>query len=352
MAEKLLAAAAVTAVSASASAPRSNKPWAQAQATSQPAEGSRQVREVWAWNFEEEFASFMVTAVQPCLGGVGAVLALDIEFPGFLRETSKSQAPAAYYQALRENVDLLWPIQIGVAVANYDGTVRGVWSFNLRFDAAVDAHSKSSVAFLSQAGIDFERHRAEGIQAAELGRRLAASLLVGPHEHTPYWLTFSGLYDLGYLLKILTSGRPLPSEPITFNSIVSMYCPRRCDLRDILPVGSLEMLGKKHGVKRYGAAHTAGSDALLTLELYFHFLEPEATNVPRPYEKGWGLDDWSSWGRDRLWNSNHTGYGWEDNWTSQRWPFAWQYHAAAAAASAASISVAFQQRGSSFFLPL
>merc|ERR1711959_446883 len=36
----------------------------------------------------------------------------------------------------------------------------------------------------------------------------------------------------------------------------------------MLPNGSLEVLGRKHGVKRWGSAHTAGSDALLTLELF------------------------------------------------------------------------------------
>lgn len=36
----------------------------------------------------------------------------------------------------------------------------------------------------------------------------------------------------------------------------------------MLPTGSLEMLGRQHGVKRWGSAHTAGSDALLTLDLF------------------------------------------------------------------------------------
>jgi len=285
---------------------------------SQADEGSRQVREVWAWNFEEEFAALMMAVNNPSIGGSGAFVALDTEFPGFVSQTDISQAPAECYQALRENVDQLWPIQIGVAVASCDsGSVHGVWSFNLLFDAAVDLHSKSSVAFLRAAGIDFARHRAEGIHASDMGRRLAASMLVGPHENAPCWLTFSGMYDLGYLLKILTSGRPLPSEPDGFDNVVSMYCPRRCDLRSYLPSGSLESLGKKHGVKRHGSAHTAGSDALLTLELFLNYLKSQPMALPKALDKNsWNSEMWNSWSHDRAWQ--HQQY-WEEGWGPDRW---------------------------------
>mmetsp|Transcript_103470 Transcript_103470/g.297244 ORF Transcript_103470/g.297244 Transcript_103470/m.297244 type:complete len:315 (+) Transcript_103470:101-1045(+) len=275
-----------------------------------PLEGrARLVREVWAWNFEQEFGALTCAALQPSSGGTGAMLALDTEFPGFLRETPWTKERAATYEALRQNVDQLWPIQIGVAVAGSDGNVRGVWSFNMRFDADIDLHSKESVAFLQIAGIDFPRHRVEGIQAAELGRRLGSSALVGPHA--PCWLTFSGQYDLGYLMKLLTIGMPLPVDVSSFDGMVSMYIPRRCDLREMLPCGSLESLGEKLGVKRYGAAHTAGSDALLTLELYLHLV------LTRTQEKMWSLSQWHGWGigGDRMWNSY---YGAALGWSPDR----------------------------------
>merc|ERR1719162_2658755 len=114
--------------------------------------------------------------------------------------------------------------------------------------------------------MDFYRHRTEGISALAIGQRLANSRLVG--ALAPSWLTFSGSYDWAYLLKLVTLGRALPSQPSTFEKVLSVYCPKRLELRDLLPTGSLEVLGSKHGVKRWGKPHTAGSDALLTLELF------------------------------------------------------------------------------------
>jgi CCR4-NOT transcription complex subunit 7/8 len=193
---------------------------------------------------------------------------MDMEFPGFPCTSPRFASRAEHYQALRSNVDQLWPIQLGIAVAGADGRHYGVWTFNIRFDIDVDPHTKESIAFLEAAGIDFPRHRTKGIDVLSLGKLLADSTLVGPHGHAPCWLTFSGSYDWGYLLKIITSGRALPSIASTFDQVLSVYCRKRRELRDILPNGSLETLGRKHGVKRWGCAHTAGSDALLTLELF------------------------------------------------------------------------------------
>eukprot|EP00928_Gymnodinium_smaydae_P024758 TRINITY_DN1993_c2_g1_i3.p1 TRINITY_DN1993_c2_g1~~TRINITY_DN1993_c2_g1_i3.p1 ORF type:complete len:440 (+),score=88.80 TRINITY_DN1993_c2_g1_i3:148-1467(+) len=226
--------------------------------------GSREICEVWAWNFDAEFGELLAASAR-C--GDGAILALDTEFPGFLREESQSAGRAQRYQALRENVDNLRPIQLGVALAQKDGTHLGTWSFNLRFDVEVDLHTEASVNFLSAAGLDFQRHASEGIDPAVIGRRLAASPLVGRHGSRPCWLTFQGEYDLGYLLKLLTSW-PLPSEVTAFDLALAAFCPRRRELRDALPKGSLDSLIRDRGIERVGMPHTAGSDALATLELF------------------------------------------------------------------------------------
>jgi len=279
-----------------------------------------QVREVWAGSFDREFAAFAL-ALEPR----GSVLALDTEFPGFLRETPWwTRAPGPAYEALRENVDLLWPIQVGIAVASSDGAIRGVWSFNLRFDAETDPHSQTSLAFLRGAGIDFERHRAEGIPGAELGRRLANSSLVGPYA--PCWLAFSGLYDWGYLLKLLTAGRALPADLSAFHRVLATYLPRRIDLRDFLPSGSLEALGQAFGIRRHGQAHTAGSDALLTLQLYIHLVAsgPVAISMSGLLpEKTWCLEEWAGWDMDNLLR-----YYWGNSWATDGWPIDWRSSAA------------------------
>jgi CCR4-NOT transcription complex subunit 7/8 len=283
------------------------------------AEGSREIHEVWAWNLDEEFRKLIeavTLANQKCEAGV--MLGLDMEFPGFVHVESRSSDSSdilnVRYQALRENVDSLRPIQLGAAVASADGVLRGVWTFNLSFDVDVDLHTEQSVAFLRAAGINFPRHAAEGIDAEVLGKKLAESILVGEHESAPCWVTFSGAYDLGYLLKLLTNSQPLPQEPSSFDSVLSVFCPRRHELRDSLPHGSLESLARKHGVSRYGQAHTAGSDALLTLELYL-CLKGRARKWSQWSEDPWGTTDAGSPYNMESWYP-----GWEHGWAAtQRW---------------------------------
>jgi len=300
---------------------------------------ARELHEVWEANFEEEFAALL--AAYSFAGGPDAILALDMEFPGFPLADPQFSAHAAHHQALCHNVDQLWPIQLGVAViGGSDGVHRGVWTFNLRFDAGVDGHTQEALDFLERAGLDFPRHRKEGINALELGQRLKNSNLVGAHGRAPCWLTFSGSYDWGYLLKLLTSGRPLPGLASTFDKVLSVYCPRRRELRDLLPNGSLEALGRRHGVKRWGAAHTAGSDALLTLELFMLLGGAKRTSVASAksdgpalfdtrglyVEPGWGdnTEEWRDgdqwWGAGDTFGLSESGLqvasaGWENsNW--------------------------------------
>jgi len=274
----------------------------------------KEVQEVWSWNLDEAFE-----ALQAAAGGesTGAILSLDMEFPGFLRQEPRSGARSVRYQALRENVDRLHPIQLGAAVAGPDGILRGVWSFNLKFNVDVDLHTEKAVAFLRAAGINFPRHAAEGIDATVLGQRLAGSRLVGQHSYTPWWVTFSGSYDLGYLLKLLTSYRPLPRDAETFDTALSTFCPRRHELRDQLPHGSLELLARKHGLKRHGSAHTAGSDAWLTLELYFRL---QGSKGKLRHKK------WGTWEGEHAWSPQDEWYqAWDNSWDSVRWENTWAF---------------------------
>jgi CCR4-NOT transcription complex subunit 7/8 len=257
-------------------------------------DGGDVIREVWAWNFETEFRA-MIAA---CRHG-GCLAALDMEFPGFVREEPRACSKAVRYQVLRENVDKLWPVQVGIAVADADGTLVGVWSFNLRFDAQKDASSAAGMVFLRRAGLDFRRHLADGIPVNQFGARLADSPMFRSNRQAPWWLTFSGSYDLGYLLKLLSFGRPLPTEAGEFDEQLSSVCPWRYELRDQLPRGSLETLGWSHGVPRKGAAHTAGSDALLTLEL---FLRLGAASWARPGQPDGYWDQEAVWDHEASWD--------------------------------------------------
>lgn len=237
--------------------------------------GRMHIRNVWAWNFDQEFDAFLGAAAS-----AGAIVALDTEFPGVVHDGPRGvrEERAEEYEALRGSVDLLQPIQLGLAVACPDASledlaIQGIWSFNLRFDLSEDLHTEESVAFLATAGIDFPRHAREGVDAELFGSRLAGSPLIGPAA--PWWLTFAGFYDLGYLVKMLTQGpQRLPHSFEGFQTLLGTYCPRRHELRNWLPHGSLQNLAREYGVRRSGSAHTAGSDALVTLELFHKVLKP------------------------------------------------------------------------------
>jgi len=239
--------------------------------------GEMRIHEVWAWNFRIE-AEACLEVVRSC--GSGAFIAVDVEFPGFVQQTPLSASRNEQYAALRCNVDMLQPIQLGIAIADANGAVRGAWSFNLYFSIWEDLHTEASLALLSSAGLNFRRHEAEGIDARDFGRWLATSPLTGQSSTAQRWLTFSGLYDLGYLLKLITAGRQLPSDLSGFEAALAIQCPHRLELRNWLPYGSLERHLQERGIDRQGAAHTAASDALATLQLFF-MVVPTAQRAQR-----------------------------------------------------------------------
>jgi DNA polymerase III epsilon subunit-like protein len=87
-------------------------------------------------------------------------------------------------------------------------------------------------------------------------------------------VTFSGFYDLGYLMKLLTGGQPLPRTVDAFDEALTSCFPKRCELKAVLPpYGSLSSWAEHYNLPRFGAAHSAGSDALVTLRLYMHLFE-------------------------------------------------------------------------------
>lgn len=231
------------------------------------------VRDVWASNFNVEMLSLVAAA--SAVGPTG-FLALDTEFPGVLRQAPVFAAREAQYRAMRANVNIMRPIQVGAAIATASGEVLGSWSFNLRFDVLEDHHSEAAITLLAAAGIDFPRHATEGIDPTSFGEALAASPMVDTAEG-PLLITFNGQHDLGYLVRLLTQ-QALPSNLDMFDIVLSFLCPSRFELRDWLRHGSLNILAQHYGVCRQGAAHTAGSDALVTLELFLctrtAFVEP------------------------------------------------------------------------------
>jgi CCR4-NOT transcription complex subunit 7/8 len=101
---------------------------------------------------------------------------------------------------------------------------------------------------------------------AAFGERLTASGLVLNDEVK--WIAFHGMYDFAYMLKLLT-GAPMPVGIAHFEEALDTFFRCRLDLKWHFPKGSLSKLGEKHGLRRRGTAHQGGSDALLTLDLFF-----------------------------------------------------------------------------------
>ncbi|CAE7809151.1 CAF1-3 [Symbiodinium sp. CCMP2456] len=101
----------------------------------------RQIFEVWSWNFDAEFGQLLAALSS---ASDGAVLALDTEFPGFLREEKQTAKRSARYAALRQNCDNLRPIQLGISVSHRDGSLCGTWCFNLSFDVYTDLYTEAS----------------------------------------------------------------------------------------------------------------------------------------------------------------------------------------------------------------
>jgi len=269
--------------------------------------GSWEVHEVWAWNLQQEFSAFLAAVT----GEAVVVLGLDTEFPGLIWPPPKDhdldvqRHLEAKYRVLAKNIDSVWPIQVGIAVARGGGAFNSVWNFHLSFDISADLHTKAAVSLLQSAGLDFARYATEGIEPICLGGLFARSPLFGWHENAPLWVTFSGEYDLGFLLKLLVAGSPLPQDPGMFEEVLAYYFPRHHDLRVQLPFGSLDNAALRLSVPRRGTPHTAGSDALLTLELYQCIVANNGDPVHAEQWSCWGEEGWC--------------HGWDANWGYNNW---------------------------------
>jgi CCR4-NOT transcription complex subunit 7/8 len=251
------------------------------------AAGNVVVRSVWAHNLREE-----VELIESLLRRY-RYAAVDTEFPGTVyRPKVPTYALTAEkkYALLKANVDELHLIQLGLTLFDAAGRlpdlgtgVQYVWEFNFReFDVRRHRHAQESIALLRSKGVDFDRTRRDGIDAAAFGPRLRKLLRGGLGDAGV--ITFSGAYDLAYLVKMmLGSGYKLPATPAEFESVVKamirkrLYdvkemarrCPRDVDLR-----GGLDRVAGKLDVRRaVGEAHQAGSDSLLTCQTFIKIRE-------------------------------------------------------------------------------
>jgi CCR4-NOT transcription complex subunit 7/8 len=235
-----------------------------------PKSESIEIREVWEGNVEEEFA-----LICEVIDGFPYV-AMDTEFPGVvIRPVGAFKNINEYnYQTLKENVDMLKLIQLGVTLSDGQGNLPTcgtdkycIWQFNFReFNVSEDISAHDSIELLRQCGIDFQKNNEMGIDVNRFGELLMSSGIVLNDD--VHWVTFHSGYDFGYLLKLLTR-RNLPDTQEGFFDLINTYFPVVYDVKHLMKFcnslhGGLNKLAELLEVERIGICHQAGSDSLLT----------------------------------------------------------------------------------------
>jgi len=143
------------------------------------------------------------------------------------------------------------------------------------------------MALLENAGINFEKLKKDGIDREEFKHFLLSLNLCMNRELI--WLCYHGCYDIAYLIKLIVGGcnsmlsssnkkisRGLKLPPLyeQFAVVTNIYFPYILDLKVIcrnllLKDQGLAKLAISLNCNRIGQAHQAGSDSLLTGEVFF-----------------------------------------------------------------------------------
>lgn len=252
------------------------------------------VREVWGANLEDE-----LRLLRRCLGRF-RLASFDTEFPGSIFTTRipfSKLSPSQLYQLMKQNVDSLKLIQLGITLSDIHGNLpsfstefRYVWQFNFRdFDPECDPHDPESITLLQSQGIDFAKNREMGIDPPTFAFKFREYGLGWNSGLT--WITFHGLYDYGYLIKILTANGQLPSSYEEFTmlkqGIFGFVLHDTKDMAKQLQLyGGLENIAKRLNVSRAaGKSHQAGSDSLLTMHVFLQLMRfvPTPVSVVRFY---------------------------------------------------------------------
>ena len=205
---------------------------------------------------------------------------MDTEFPGIVYNyVIDMKTHDSGYRILKMNVDNLKLIQVGLSLSNKNGEKPpncDTWQFNLNFDVTKEKSHPDSISLLKDAGIDFDKLIEQGMDPLIFSDLLMTSgLVINPDV---YWITFHGAYDFSYLLKVLINDS-LPPTSEQFMNYLKHIFPNIYDIKTMINEidqwknYSLSKLGFDLNIKRYGHSHQAGSDSLLTLELFFKIKE-------------------------------------------------------------------------------
>ncbi|MCQ2821642.1 MAG: hypothetical protein MJ252_30660 [archaeon] len=204
-------------------------------------------------------------------------IGMDTEFPGTVYGINNI-TPDFYYKEIKLNVDSLKLIQLGITLCNekgeYPKDIRA-WQFNLKFDYEKDKYAQASYQMLINCGIDFDKLKKKGIDHKLFSEYFTISgLVLNPDVH---WISFHGSYDFAYMLKLLIN-KELPDTSEKFTSELITYFPNHYDIRILVLgkenlKGGLNRLAQYLEVLRVGKTHQAGSDSIVTADVFFKLLE-------------------------------------------------------------------------------
>ena len=206
-------------------------------------------------------------------------IGMDTEFPGTVFSIN-NMSEDFYYKSLKTNVNKLKLIQLGITIMNEKGEYPKnypyhTWQFNLEFDKNIDKYHPTSMNLLKQSGIDFEKLKKRGINHKIFAEYLMTSNLVLNPDIK--WVSFQGSYDFGYLLRLLL-GKELPEKEEDFIDLLDIYFMNYYDIRMLVKgyqnmQGGLNRLADQLKVQRMGTIHQAGSDSMLTLDVFFKLIQ-------------------------------------------------------------------------------
>ena len=204
-------------------------------------------------------------------------IGMDTEFPGIVYSLS-SLSDDFYYKTLKLNVDSLKIIQLCITLSNEKGEYPvpfRTWQFNFEFDYTKDKSSKSSMSLLMSSGINFNKMKKSGINHKKFIEQFKNSgLVLNPNIH---WISFHGSYDFAYLLSNLL-GNSLPKSEKEFTQILGLFFPNHYDIRILVKnksflKGSLNKLANYLDIEREGQMHQAGSDSIVTIEVFWKLIK-------------------------------------------------------------------------------
>lgn len=226
------------------------------------------------------------------------IVAIDTEFPGFFDDQELSSSGHRYasseaaYARIKASVDATKLIQLGISISDHTGRMPepfSAWQFNLQFDLKTDLSTSSAIALLEENGLDFARHRTDGIDPKLFSAELLTSGFC--QQRNMVCICFHGSYDFAYVVRALLSSALPPSASEFHESLHQLLPGPIYDLKTCYSWhGSLAGLASDLGVGWVGMHHQAGSDAYTTLRA-FHELAQKYGFPPASFSHAlYGLD--------------------------------------------------------------